>query len=262
MIELYKGDCLIEMQKIPDQSVDMILCDLPYGTTACKWDSIIQLDTLWAQYRRIVKETTPIVLFSQQPFTSRLISSNFEMYKYNWIWEKDNATNFLISGHQPLKYTEDICVFGFGATTESRRGVYLTYNPQLTEGKPYSCVSGAQRNDTSIARGNGDKISGFVTKNEGTRQPRNIIKFNRDKERLHPTQKPVALLEYLVKTYTNPGQLVLDNTMGSGSTGVACVNTGRDFIGIELDEGYFRIAERRIADAQRDKSEQLFNNGD
>lgn len=260
MMELWNGDCLELMSNIPDGSVDMVLCDLPYGTTACKWDSVIPFEPLWDQYRRIVKETSPIVLFSQQPFTSALIMSNVEMYKYSWIWQKDNASNFLLAGHQPLKINEDVCVFGFGATTNSSRGVYLTYNPQKEHGfRPYAQSSGRQRGDTSIMRGNKKAASGgWVTTSDGDRFPKNILVFNRDKERLHPTQKPVALLEYLIRTYTKDGDLVLDNTMGSGSTGVACVNTGRDFIGIELDKGYYDTACARIAAAQAERDGRLF----
>ena len=260
MVQLYHGDCLVEMQKIADKSVDMILCDLPYGTTACKWDCVIPFDSLWGNYRRLIKPTGAIVLFGQQPFTSALIMSNIAEYKYSWIWQKDSGTNFLNAHHQPLKTTEEICVFGQYATTESRRGLYLNYNPQMRKGfKPYTCKSGAQRKDTAMVRGvckaqNG----GAFTASDGDRFPVNIIQFKRDKERFHPTQKPVALLEYLIKTYTNEGDTVLDNTMGSGSTGVACVNTGRDFIGIELNEEYFKIAFDRIKKAEKEKSEMLF----
>src|SRR5574344_1125838 len=154
MTTLYKGDCLVEMAKIPDKSVDMILCDLPYGTTACAWDSIIPFEPLWEQYERVIKQTGAMVLFSQQPFTSALIMSNIKLYKYNWIWQKDSGTNFLNAHHQPLKVTEDICVFGKSATTESKTGVYMEYNPQMRSGfSPYICKSGEQKKDTAMVRG-------------------------------------------------------------------------------------------------------------
>lgn len=259
-IQLYHGDCLELMKSIPDKSVDMVLCDLPYGTTACKWDSVIPFEPLWNEYKRLIKPIGAIVLFSQQPFTSALIMSNIEMWKYNWIWKKDNGSNFLNAHHQPLKITEDICVFGYAATTESKKGVYLNYNPQMRQGfKPYQCVSGAQRKDTAMVRGKCQaQNGGTLTVSDGNRFPINILDYKRDKERLHPPQKPVALLEYLIKTYTNEGDTVLDNTMGSGSTGVACVNTGRNFIGIELNDEYFNIASERIKKTEEDKAGRLF----
>ena len=251
MIELdtiYNEDCLTGMQRIPDGSVDCIICDLPYGTTACKWDSVIPFEPLWEQYKRVIKPTAPIVLFSQQPFTSALIMSNIEMYKYNWIWQKDNASNFLLASHQPLKVTEDICVFGFGATTNSPRGVYLNYNPQKEKGgKPYVQSSGKQRADTSIMRGNKEAVKGgWITESNGDRFPQNIIRFNRDKDRLHPTQKPVELIRYLIRTYSQEGDTILDNTIGSGTTAVAALREKRHFIGFELNRDYYDIALRRI----------------
>ncbi|MCR5065126.1 MAG: site-specific DNA-methyltransferase [Bacteroidales bacterium] len=252
MLELdtiYNEDCLEGMKRIPDGSVDAIICDLPYGTTACAWDSVIPFEPLWEQYKRIVKPNAPIVLFSQQPFTSALIMSNIEMYKYNWIWQKDNASNFLLASHQPLKVTEDICVFGYGATTNSTKGIYLNYNPQKEiGGKPYIQASGKQRSDTSIMRGNKEAIKGgYITESNGERFPLNIVRFNRDAERLHPTQKPVDLLRYLVLTYSNEGDVVLDNCMGSGTTAIACIKEHRHFIGFELDKTYYEKACARIA---------------
>ena len=248
MTTLYKGDCLVEMAKIPDKSVDMILCDLPYGTTACAWDSIIPFEPLWEQYERVIKQTGAIVLFSQQPFTSALIMSNIKLYKYNWIWQKDSGTNFLNAHHQPLKVTEDICVFGKSATSESKLGVYMKYNPQMRSGfSPYICKSGAQKKDTAMVRGKCQaQEGGTITISDGSRFPINILQYNRDKSSFHPTQKPVNLCRYLIRTYTNEGETVLDNTMGSGTTGVACVKEKRNFIGIELDEEYFKIAKQRI----------------
>lgn len=251
MIELnkiYNADCLEKMKDIPDGSIDAIITDLPYGTTACKWDSVIPFEPLWEQYRRMIKPTGAIVLFSQQPFTSALIMSNIEMWKYNWIWQKDNGSNFLNAHHQPLKITEDICVFGFAATTESKKGVYLNYNPQMRQGyKPYKCVSGAQREDTAMVRGVCKaQDGGTLTISDGSRFPINLIQFNRDKERLHPTQKPVELIQYLIRTYTNEGETVLDSCCGSGTTAIAAIREKRNWICIEKSEEYFNIAKKRI----------------
>lgn len=249
-IKLLQGDCLELMKQIPDKSVDMILCDLPYGTSASSWDKRINIEKLWSEYKRILKNNRAIVLFAQQPFTSLLITSNLKQYKYNWIWEKDNGTNFLNSKYCPLKITEDICVFGDGAISYVKNGENLIYNPQFSKGKPYKIISGKQKNNSAVVRGgkNGrEDIGNYKTVNDGKRYPKNLIKFNRDRDKLHPTQKPVALLEYLIKTYTNEGETVLDNCMGSGSTGVACVNTNRKFIGMELEEKYFEVAKDRIA---------------
>lgn len=247
--QLLQGDCLELMKDIPDESIDMILCDLPYGTSASSWDKQLPIDRLWAEYKRIIKPNRVICLFAQQPFTSSLIMSNLKLWKYNWIWEKDNGTNFMNSHYCPLKITEDICIFGTGATSYVKNGENLIYNPQFTEGKPYSIISGNQKSNSAVVRGGKggrEDVGGYKTESDGNRYPKNLIKFNRDKVKLHPTQKPVALLEYLIKTYTNEGDTVLDNCMGSGSTGVACKNLNRNFIGIELDENYFNIAKDRI----------------
>lgn len=241
-----QGDCLNLMQEIPDKSIDLILCDLPYGTSACKWDSIIPLDKLWEQYKRIIKDDRAIVLFSNQPFTSLLIMSNLNDYKYNWVWEKDNGTNFLNSHYCPLKVTEDICVFSTGAISYTKKGNFMPYNPQFTEGKPYTIVSGNHSEDISIVRGSVDVVNGYKTESDGKRYPKNLIRFNRDNEKLHPTQKPVALLEYLIKTYSNEGDIVLDNCMGSGSTLVACISTHRKYIGFEKEEKFFNVAKERL----------------
>ncbi len=228
-IELIQGDCLELMKEIPDKSIDMILCDLPYGTTACKWDIVIPFEPLWEQYERIIKDDGAIVLTASQPFTTTLINSNIKHFRYSWTWEKEQGVNFLMAKKQPLKVHEDVCVFSKRQTV---------YNPQMSEGKPY--ISG--KGDSGEVTGRVKKIQ---TKNKGTRYPRSIIQFKRETG-LHPTQKPVALLEYLIKTYTLEGETVLDNCMGSGSTGVACKNLNRNFIGIELDPEYFKIAEKRI----------------
>ena len=230
--KLILGDCLEKMKDIEDKSIDMILCDLPYGTTACKWDVIIPFDKLWEQYNRIIKDNGAITLFGSEPFSSALRMSNIKNYRYDWIWEKEQGANFMLCKYQPYKVHEIISVF-----SKKRH----TYIPQMTKGKPY--ISG---------KGTSGEITNNVvkkqTKNNGARYPRSIQKFNTDKSKgsLHPTQKPVALLEYLIKTYTKEGEVVLDNCMGSGSTGVACINTGRRFIGIEKEENYFNIAKERI----------------
>jgi site-specific DNA-methyltransferase (adenine-specific) len=230
MKKIIQGDCLEVMKDIPDKSIDMILCDLPYGTTACKWDTIIPFEPLWEQYKRIIKDNGAIVLTASQPFTSALVMSNIKMFKYEWIWEKEQGVNFLLSKKQPLKITENILVF------YKQQAVY---NPQMTVGKPYTSGKGTS-GDVS---GNVVKVQ---TKNEGTRFPKNLIKINRETG-LHPTQKPVALFEYLIKTYTNEGDSVLDNCAGSGTTGVACKNLNRNYILIEKEPEYVKIIKHRLS---------------
>ena len=234
MIDLHLGDCLEVMKQIPDKSVDAIICDLPYGTTACKWDSVIPFEPLWAQYKRIIKDNGAIVLFGQEPFSSLLRMSNINEYKYDWIWDKVKPGTFATAKYQPLRQHELISVFykNFGA-----------YNPQMTE---------RDKPKTSKRYGNSDSAS--LKYNDGLSRtytqlyPKTILKYSNanQKGKLHPTQKPVDLLEYLVKTYTNDGDTVLDNCMGSGTTGVACKSLNRNFIGIEQDTNYFEIAKGRI----------------
>ena len=233
MIQLIKGDCLVEMQNIPDKSIDAIICDLPYGTTACKWDTIIPFEPLWAQYKRIIKDNGAIVLFGSEPFSSALRMSNIKDYKYDWIWNKKLAGNGILAKKQPLKIHEIISVFN------SKR-----YYPQMTKGK-FRKKMGLKESEIT----GGDTFCNY-TENDDY-YPISIQEFSLAgvrTGRLHPTQKPVALLEYLIKTYTNDGETVLDNCMGSGSTGVACVNLNRSFIGIEMDDKYFEIASKRIND--------------
>lgn len=240
-MELYQGDCLELMKNIPDKSIDMILCDLPYGTTQCKWDKVIPFEPLWEQYKRIIKGNGAIVLFSQQPFTSKLVCSNMKMFRYEWIYQKTNPTGFLNSHKMPLKSHENILIF-------YKR--LPTYNPQFTVGKAYSHVPPTYSTVYRKLVRESNNIYG------NKRFPKDVIKFNNangKNRKLHPTEKPVALLEYLIKTYTNENELVLDNCMGSGSTGVACVNTNRDFIGIELEKDYFDIAQERIENAIKTK---------
>ena len=245
-MKLINDDCLKVLPTLPDQSVDLILTDPPYGTTACKWDSIIPLDKMWIQLKRIIKSDKAIVLFGAEPFSSVLRTSNLDYFKYDWIWEKDNGTNFASVKYQPFRVYENISVFGKFPITYTPKEIKC-FNPQMTVGKPYKMVSGKQKQDGAVIRdGSKEKMSNYETINTGKRSPRNVIKFNRDKNKIHPTQKPVALLEYLIKTYTNENDTVLDFTMGSGSTGVAAKNLNRQFIGIELDKNYFDIAEKRI----------------
>lgn len=233
-MELYNGDCLEVMKNIPDKSIDMILCDLPFGTTKNSWDEIIPFDKLWEQYNRIIKDNGAIVLFAQTPFDKVLGNSNLKMLRYEWIWVKHMSTGFLNAKKMPMKAHENILVF---------YKKLPIYNPQFTEGKPYTKSCGPSTSSNYGIHGNHGKV---ITINKGYRYPRDILKFKHDKEKLHPTQKPVELLEYLIKTYTNENMLVLDNCMGSGSTGIACLNTNRRFIGIELDENYYNIAKQRI----------------
>ena len=246
MVNLMQGDCLEMMKAIPDGSVDMVLTDPPYGTTACKWDSIIDLPLMWEQLKRVIKPNGAIVMTASQPFTTTLIASNIKMFKYCWVWEKDKPSNFALANRQPMKYHEDVCVF--------YRSQSL-YNKQLTSGhKPMNGQASYGRTvngsvaDLAVSK---REYGGRTTRNPSTIQKFNTCKHNSvDKSGFHPTQKPVALMEYLIKTYTNEGETVLDFTMGSGTTGVAAVNLNREFIGIELDEGYFKIAQDRIEKAK------------
>jgi site-specific DNA-methyltransferase (adenine-specific) len=238
MIQLYKGDCLEVMKGIETSSIDAIITDPPYGTTACKWDSVIDFDLMWLELNRIIKPNRAIVLFGSEPFSSLLRCSNLKGFKYDWIWEKSKASNFVLAKKQPLKAHEIISVFNS-----------KIYNPQKTQGKPYN--KGREKRNGNL--------TGFLTEvtnsnnylienKSGLRNPRSVQYFvTAEREgKYHPTQKPVALMEYLIKTYTNENETVLDFTMGSGSTGVACKNTNRNFIGIEKDEKYFEIAKERI----------------
>lgn len=238
---LWLGNCLNMMQFIPDASVDLVLCDLPYGTTRNKWDSVLPLEQLWLHYKRICKGA--IVLTAQTPFDKVLGMSNLDMLRYEWIWEKTNATGHLNANKAPLKAHENVLVFYDGLPT---------YNPIKTTGHPRKTAT--KRKD--ITSNYGLQSFDEVVYDSTERYPRSVLVFPSDKqkEKLHPTQKPVALMEYFIKTYTNEGDTVLDNCMGSGTTGVACVNTNRNFIGIELSDHYFKIAEHRIAEARVKRS--------
>ena len=232
--KLYHGDCLDVLPTLKPQSIDAVIADPPYGTTHCKWDSVIPFHRMWSVIKHVLKPRVACVLFGSQPFTSALVMSNPSWFSHEWIWSKSNGGGFLNANRQPLKRHEIVSVFSEGQ---------MLYNPQMTEGSPNACTSagvGATTADLSVI--------GWRTVNNGKRYPTTIQSFSNDTG-LHPTQKPVALLEYLIKTYTNEGDTVLDFTMGSGATGVAAANTGRKFIGVELDAEYFAIAEQRIKNA-------------
>ena len=243
-MKLINDDCLKVLPTLPDKSVDLILTDPPYGTSACKWDSILPFEPMWIELQRIIKENKPIILFGSEPFSSYLRTSNIEWFKYDWIWEKQRGSNFLNYKYQPSKNYEIISVFSNGATSFVKNNSNCPYNPQMVEGIPYEIKQG--KGGDAVVREGSRTGQNIITKNSGTRYPNAIQKFNSDKEKLHPTQKPVALLEYLIKTYTNENDTVLDFTMGSGSTGVAAKNLNRKFIGIELDKTYFDMASKRI----------------
>ena len=250
---LMLGDCLERMKEIEDKSIDMILCDLPYGTTQCKWDNVIPFEPLWEQYKRIIKDNGAVVLFGSEPFSSKLRLSNLKWYKYDWIWNKKRGSGFLNAKRQPLRNHEIISVF---------YKKQCTYNPQFTKRVHERDFRNTVIKPESDIYGKINSYKSTITK-DSPAYPKSIIEIrcliNNEKEKVaHPTQKPVALLEYLIKTYTNEGETVLDNTMGSGSTGVACVNTNRKFIGIEMDENYFNIACDRIDGAIREKEQNLF----
>lgn len=233
MIKLIHGDCLEKMAEIKDGSIDMVLTDPPYGTTACKWDSIIPLEPMWEHLKRVIKPNGAIVMTASQPFTTTLISSNMKMFKYCWVWEKERPSNPMLAKKQPLKYHEDICLF------YKKQPNYL---PIKTKGaKNHGCKIGRHFNKITQTESN------YTSNTSDMKYPKSVIKFKSARgNSTHPTQKPVALMEYLIKTYTNEGETVLDFTMGSGTTGVACKNLNRSFIGIEKDAEYFQLASDRI----------------
>jgi len=229
-IQLIFGECLEYMQEIKTGSVDMVMADLPYGTTACKWDAVIPFAPLWDQYRRVCKKNAAIVLTASQPFTSALVMSQIELFKYSWTWAKTNCTGFANAKKQPLRQIEDVLIFYTGQPTYNPQGV-----TKLSSGR-------VRTKETGDVMGRTGFKDGYVQ--EVTNYPKNLLQIPSERG-YHPTQKPVALMEYLIRTYTNEGETVLDNTMGSGTTGVACINTGRNFIGIERDPEYFKIAQSR-----------------
>ncbi|MGM9533843.1 MAG: DNA-methyltransferase [Intestinibacter sp.] len=236
--ELLQGDCLCRMKEIEDKSVDLVLCDLPYGTTSCKWDSIIDLDLLWKEYDRITKENAAIVLFSAQPFTTKLISSNMKNYRYSWYWMKNNSTGHVFAKYQPMRKIEDINVFYKKRPLYIPQGLIKLDKPKQKQKK---------RTDKEMIYDQDSLLKPYIQ--EYTNYPHNVLEFKKEINCIHPTQKPIALLEYLIRTYTRESDLVLDNCFGSGSTGVAAANTSRRFIGIEKDEKYFKEGSDRIVKA-------------
>lgn len=238
--KIYNEDCLVGMQEIPDKSIDAIICDIPYGSTACKWDNVIPFEPLWEQYKRVIKDNGAIVLFGSQPFTSALVMSNPKMFKYSWIWDKVKPSGFQVAKYRPMMRQEDILVFGKGR---------INYNPIMTLREKVKKSKVYKSSDSSPLANNDGKNRTYTHK-----CPQSILTFSNavQKGKVHPTQKPVPLLEYLIKTYTNEGETVLDNCMGSGTTAIACLNTNRNFIGFELDKYYFNIAKNRIAEHIKD----------
>ena len=263
-MQLLKGDCLELMSDIEDRSVDLILCDLPYGTTdrvgsqskgnrIFAWDNVIPLDQLWDHYRRLLKPQGAVVLTADQPFTSQLIMSNLEWFRYEWVWVKSKVTGFLLANSRPMKATEDILVFSpaFASGAAMKAGTHMTYNPQGLIEKRVKKRNNPNRLGQFLHQpehmGAGNKLlHDSEYEQKYTNYPSEILEIPVEKKNMHPTQKPVALMEYLIRTYSNEGELVLDNCMGSGTTGVACVNTSRRFIGIESDPTYFDMAVARI----------------
>jgi len=246
--KIHCGDCLELMPQIEDKSIDMILCDLPYGTTQCKWDSIIDLDLLWKQYERVIKDNGAIVLTASQPFTTKLISSNYEMFKYCWVWNKAKAANFPQVKYAPLKIHEDICVF-----SKTRH----IYNPQMTIGKERQKGGYKVKREVAVMDGSPAVVNDVY-------YPKSILDYSLSDNKnsgLHPTQKHVGLFEYLIKTYTNEGDTILDNCAGSGTTAIACLNTNRQFIVMEKEQKYYDIIKKRVADFNKNFEPQtLFGN--
>jgi len=250
---LYNGDCLIKMKEIKDNSIDLILCDLPYGSTKCKWDTIIDVNKLWTEYKRIIKKPHGVILlFGQQPFTTRLIASNYDWYKYNLIWKKNKTTQFLLANYRPMKCTEDICVFSpGGAAAASRKKGNMIYNPQnlipvSIKKKNSEKRIGKMLNQIHHLGTNNKLISNTEYEQKFTNYPNEILEFNIESDTIHETQKPISLIEYLILTYSNENSTILDNTMGSGTTGIGCINTKRKFIGIEIEKKYFDLTINRI----------------
>jgi len=251
--KVYLGDCIKIMPQIDNKSIDMILCDLPYGTVQCSWDTIIPFKPLWEQYNRIIKDDGAIVLTSVQPFTTKLISSNMDMFQYCWVWDKINAANFMHAKYHPLKSHEDICIFS-KSTSYSISKNHVKYNPQgliplknkiINNGLSAGGESSGFKGDTCLFKND-------TYKQEFTGYPKTILTYPMDDEKLHPTQKPVSLFKYLIKTYTNKNDLVLDNCAGSGTTGEACLKSGRNYILIEQDNKYFKNINKRLKNVEID----------
>lgn len=248
-VKLLKGDCLKLMGGVKSHSIDLILTDLPFGTTDSSWDKIIDFSKLWQEYERLITDQGAIVLFSSGTFTNKLVNSNSALYRYKWIWVKNRVSNFLNAKNRPMTKYEEICVFSKGITANTKnKKLKMNYYPQGL--KPtYRVLRDSPEYSRSLS---GKRPGHHTTIQRWTGYPNDVLFFNCVSKKSHPNQKPVDLLEYLIKTYTNEGMTVLDNTMGSGSTGVAAVNTNRNFIGMELSDKYFEIAERRIRQAQKD----------
>lgn len=238
-INLHLGECLDQLRRVPDRSIDCVMVDLPYGTTRCEWDSVINLEELWRELKRVGTEDAHFIFTAQHRFMAQLLASNLKDFKYDLVWEKANGTNPLTARHRPINVHENILVFRQGKST---------YNPQMEEGKPYVIEASANRR---AGEAGGIKGDARTIVNHGTRHPRSVLRFAREKNAIHPTQKPLELMRWLVRTYTNPGDRILDCTMGSGTTGVAAALEGRGFVGIELDPGYFAHAVERIRDAAK-----------
>jgi len=245
MNKILHGDCIEILKDIPDDSIDMVLCDLPYGTTQCKWDIVISMDELWKAYNRVCKRNAPMIFTAAQPFTSALIMSNPRYFKYTWVWEKSKATGYLNAKKMPMRAHEDVCVFYRKPPV---------YNPQMTQGQPYN--KGKAHRPTDVY---GSQVSTLVKNDTGLRYPRTVQYFKTAESEgkvHHPTQKPLNLFRYLIKTYTNEGDVVLDNCIGSGTTAIAAIKEKRNFVGIEMDEKYVSISRQRIEEAYRE-----FDNG-
>jgi site-specific DNA-methyltransferase (adenine-specific) len=246
---LTQGECLAEMAEIPDNYVDMVLCDLPYGTTACKWDTVIDFEAMWVMYKRICKPTAAIVLTATQPFTSVLVCSNLKDFKYQWVWRKTKPGGFFNAKNRPLRIHEDVLVFSRGAAANVNSAKMIYYPQGVSSCNVFVTDADRNKRQDSTVGPRPSRGKGFIQTQTG--YPVDIIEVTSDTNHLHPTQKPVALMEYMIKTYTDEGMMVLDNCMGSGTTGVAAVNLGRAFVGIERDPAYFKIASERIAAAQK-----------
>ena len=253
--EILLGDCLELMKDIPNGSIDMILCDLPYGTTACKWDSIIDLELLWNEYKRVIKDNGAIVLTASQPFTTKLISSNYEMFKYELIWEKDRPSNVMLSKKQVLKYHENVLIFYKNQCTYNPQMRLSDYDNRKRKGIKYD-----------VAYGVTEKTKSYVTDDHDPKKkyPKSVLYYPRNwrpQDQLHSSQKPIELFEYLIKTYTNENELVLDNTAGSGTTAIACLKTNRQFIVMEKEQKYYDIILKRVGDFNKNFEPQtLFGN--
>lgn len=245
---IYNEDCLDGMKRIPDKSLNCIICDLPYGTTECNWDKIIPLEELWKEYKRVIMDNGVIILFAQQPFTSRLVMSNLKMYNHSLVWEKDCGANFMCARYRPIKVCEDIIIFSKGSFTNNAK-IKCTYNPIMTDRKKMKPAKPYISDSLSALKPRPKKFVSQSTDNFICDKSfaKNIIYFPVPKKgRIHPTQKPIDLVEYLIRTYTNEGEIILDNCMGSGTTAIACINTGRNFIGFEKDKVYYEDSLKRL----------------